>query len=89
MRHQLHLMLISYAPIIMVWIFSILFTWTAGGWGSFVGLLPVVPVILLMESPYCARGLILLLMVLPLFTVICVTLLSCYLAHNKILITEL
>ena len=48
--------------------------------------LSIVPVILLMESPYCARGPLLLLMVLPLFTVICVTLLYCYLAHNKILI---
>ena len=40
MRHQLHLMLISYAPIIIVSIYSILFPWPAGGWGSFVGLLP-------------------------------------------------
>ena len=47
MRHQLHLMLISYAPIIIVSIYSILFPGPAGGWGSFVGLwptpLPLIP----------------------------------------------
>ena len=42
-----------------------------------------------MESPYCAREQLLLLTVLPLFPIICVTLLSCYLAHNKILFHRL